>query len=166
MSTEAIKSAVLAECKRLWQQRKSSEPNSSWNPETNPKNFIEGLYPLSVTPEDDTWVIAPQYGHHVQFTAISLHEGLDCNHIVWMIAYRILGLDKPPAEIVLKWDGNRARYNEYITAETYSSIHQKGWHPRIYVGGHRVDEDTWNDSQAEAQQWCADTIKKLVTPQQ
>jgi hypothetical protein len=94
MSTEAIKSAVLAECKRLWQQRKSS-----------------------------------------------------------------------PAEIVLKWDGNRARYNEYITAETYSSIHQKGWHPRIYVGGHRVDEDTWNDSQAEAQQWCADAIKKLVTPQ-
>jgi len=79
---------------------------------------------------------------------------------------RILGMDKPPAEIVLKWEGNRARYNEYITAETYSSIHQKGWHPRIYVGGHRVDEDTWNDSQAEAQQWCADTIKKLVTPQQ
>jgi len=78
---------------------------------------------------------------------------------------RILGMDKPPAEIVLKWEGNRARYNEYITAETYSSIHQKGWHPRIYVGGHRVDEDTWNDSQAEAQQWCADTIKKLVTPQ-
>jgi len=76
---------------------------------------------------------------------------------------RILGLDKPPAEIVLKWDGNRARYNEYITAETYSSIHQKGWHPRIYVGGHRVDEDTWNDSQAEAQQWCAAAIKKLVT---
>jgi len=81
------------------------------------------------------------------------------------LAARLLGMDSEPApaEIVLKWDGNRATYNEYITAETYSSIHQKGWHPRIYVGGHRVDEDIWNDSQAEAQQWCADTIKAITT---
>jgi len=102
MTQEEIKATVLAECERLWQQRKSAVPNSPWHPETNPKNFIDGLYPLSVTPEDDAWVIAPQYGHSAAFTAISLREAQDCNHIVWMLAYRLLGLNTPPAQHAAK----------------------------------------------------------------
>ena len=106
MTQEEIKAAVLAECERLWQQRKSAAPNTLWHPEINPKNFIDGLYPLSVTPEDDAWIIAPQYGHSAAFTAISLREVQDCNHIVWMLAYRLLGLNKPPADT--KWERLKA----------------------------------------------------------
>ena len=90
---EEVTQATLPECKRLWDLRLKSNPNTFYDPVSDPKNFIEDLWPLSVTPTDDGWKISPQYGHGMAFTPIEVSERLIVGHINWTLAYRLLGLE-------------------------------------------------------------------------
>lgn len=97
---QRIKDAVLAEAQRVWNFRVNADSprRSFWHPKTNPLNFIDGLYPISVTPSNsdgkrDGWNIGSQYGHNINFAPIWLGENLQEDHIFWLIAYRLLGLE-------------------------------------------------------------------------
>jgi hypothetical protein len=91
---EEIAEAVLDECARVWKLRTTSEPNTTWNAEDNPKNFIEGLHPICVTRgNNDYWFISPSIGFGMSFAPLALSRNLLPSHVHWMMAYRLLGLE-------------------------------------------------------------------------
>jgi len=130
------------------------------------KDIVDGNYP-----KNGRVIECLAHGYNIVYLGfeMAVHQS---SSVFWLKkAAFLLGMDSEPApaEIVLKWeegtDFAHCIFNEFIHAELTSSSLTMIKAVVCYKSGAELDRAYFegDNRYSAAQQWCADTIKKLVT---